>query len=728
MICQFIIIFLYITTLINRIKQSSKMALIFYSFGADLIALIIVLITSAYFYLKYKFTYWSKRGVVCVPPSLPFGNVNDQLLMNKSLGEIVEDVYVKLKKDGHKYGGMYMLAIPNFVPVDPDLVKTIMTGEFKSFHDRDTFVNEEMDPLSGNLFALKGYKWRNLRVKLTPTFTSGKMKLMFQMLRVCGDQLDEAMGNCVTQKGPIDIKDILGMRFGLMQTKVGLGVLLNNYNFTLNEKTVSPLVMDPVGLVLASKTGVWLNVEKAKKMFYFSSLGADLIAILVVLITTVYLYFKYTYTYWSKRGVPTIKPIVPFGNIKDNTLLKTSFGESIRDIYVQLKKTGAKYGGIYILGRPGFLVIDPDLIKTIMTSEFHSFHDRAIFTNEKEEPLTGHLFAIKGSKWRSLRTKLTPTFTSGKMKMMFQTLLVCGEQLDETIGLQSKQSGPLDIKDFLARFTTDVIGSVAFGLDCNSLKDPDAEFRRYGKMLFTTSIFKTLLRNTSLAFPGLLKLLKMKFIKPEITNFFMNAVRQTIDYREHNKVIRNDFMDLLIKLKNNESVDDEKQGTNSEPGLTFNEIAAQAFVFFVAGFETSSSTMAFCLYELCSNIGIQEKLREEILKTFNENDEKFTYDSIMEMRYMDKVLKVSVFLGLSILYLTCHQDNDGIVVWLHFNGFHRSGDIYATPLPTFSSKRVEIFADIFPILSFQLRLQKKNKEQQIKIVILNLWFKCVPSR
>lgn len=57
---------------------------------------------------------------------------------------------------------------------------------------------------------------------------------------------------------------ISGMRFGLMQTKVGLGILLNNYKFTLNEKTVSPLVMDPVGLVLASKDGVWLNAEKTK--------------------------------------------------------------------------------------------------------------------------------------------------------------------------------------------------------------------------------------------------------------------------------------------------------------------------------------------------------------------------------------------------------------------------------------------------------------------------------
>lgn len=102
--------------------------------------------------------------------------------------------------------------------------------------------------------------------------------------------------------------------------------------------------------------------------------------------------------------------------------------------------------------------------------------------------ITANLFNITGAKWRNLRVKVTPTFTSGKMKMMFPTMVECGKELQEYINNVADGIREVDIKDVLARFTTDIISSCAFGIQSNSLKNPDSEFRKYGRKIFEPNI------------------------------------------------------------------------------------------------------------------------------------------------------------------------------------------------------------------------------------------------
>jgi len=67
-------------------------------------------------------------------------------------------------------------------------------------------------------------------------------------------------------------------------------------------------------------------------------------------------------------------------------------------------------------------------------------------------------------------------------------------------------------------------------------------------------------------------------------------------------------------------------------------LAANSFVFFVAGFETTASTISYCLYELAKNPEIQEKLRDNIRQKFNANEGKLTYDTLKDMKYLDMVI------------------------------------------------------------------------------------------
>ena len=65
---------------------------------------------------------------------------------------------------------------------------------------------------------------------------------------------------------------------------------------------------------------------------------------------------------------------------------------------------------------------------------------------------------------------------------------------------------------------------------------------------------------------------------------------------------------------------------------------AQAFVFLLAGYSTSASTLSFAMYELALHPEIQRSVRAEILQVLNKHDGKLTYDTMQGMTYMNRVV------------------------------------------------------------------------------------------
>lgn len=53
---------------------------------------------------------------------------------------------------------------------------------------------------------------------------------------------------------------IPGLRFGLMQIKVGLVSLLSKYEFLPCEKTKVPFEFDPKSLIISGKEGTWVKI------------------------------------------------------------------------------------------------------------------------------------------------------------------------------------------------------------------------------------------------------------------------------------------------------------------------------------------------------------------------------------------------------------------------------------------------------------------------------------
>lgn len=358
------------------------------------------------------------------------------------------------------------------------------------------------------------------------------------------------------------------------------------------------------------------------------------VGLLIVVASLIYWYIKRAFSYWKSMGVPHVEPDIPYGNVKGLGTTE-SFVNFTQNYYSKFKGT-AQVCGMYLFTRPIMLLLDLDLIKTILVKEFTSFSDRSFYYNDKDDPLSGHLVALDGKKWKNVRVKLTPTFTSGKMKYMFPTITEVGDRLTEYLHEWTKDGDEFEMKNILARFTMDVIGTCAFGIECNTLRDIDNDFYRMGRTAMEKPRYNqrfTFLLND---FKNVARFFGVKTIRDDVTAFFLNVVQSTIEYREKHNIQRNDFMDLLIKMKT-----DNNEGDMSK-GLTVNQIAAQAFLFFLAGYETSATTMLFGLYELSLNPHVQTKLRQEIRNALQKHGD-FTYEMMMDIPYLDQTINGKFF-------------------------------------------------------------------------------------
>lgn len=343
-------------------------------------------------------------------------------------------------------------------------------------------------------------------------------------------------------------------------------------------------------------------------------------------------YYDISFKYWEKRGVAEVeKPYIIFGNLP--TFLNNVYPGSVAKLlYEKGRAKRTKHIGGFLGLRPVYMPLDLEYIQNILQKDFNYFVDRGLYYNEKDDPLSANLFLIGGEKWRILRTKLSQTFTSGKMKFMFGNLLECAYQMNNEVFKRCRNKETINIKEISECFTIDVIGSCVFGLQCNSFKNPEAEFRKQGKKVFHFTIARALKAFVAVSQNELARWLGITLIEKDTTQFFVNVVDDTLKHRQYNKSMRKDFLQLLLELK------EETEKDNNNSFSSIEKLTAQAFVFFAAGFETSSITLAFCLYELSLNLDIQDKLREEIAQVLFEDGE-ITYDTIMDMKYLNQVVE-----------------------------------------------------------------------------------------
>ncbi|XP_031640057.1 probable cytochrome P450 6d5, partial [Contarinia nasturtii] len=395
-------------------------------------------------------------------------------------------------------------------------------------------------------------------------------------------------------------------------------------------------------------------------VFLSESWKVNGLAILIVSLTLLYFFLKRTYSYWERNGFKTLPNYnYILGHFKETLAQKEFVGDFIARLY---NSTSEPFVGIYSILRPILLVRDPELIRLILIKDFSHFTDRDVHCNEEYDPLSGVLFSLPGKRWKNIRTKLTPAFSSGKLKAMFGTLHDCGSTMQNYLEKYADNDKVLEVRDLAARYTTNVIASVGFGLDIDSIGDPNNDFRVYGAQVFEPSISNAIRWFFFFIAPKIMSVFRIHVVNSKVDHFARSITRQNLEYREKNNIVRKDFFQLLIQIRNAGTVqlddDDWSVESNQKKTLSENEIAAIAFNFFAAGFETSSTTLSFCLYELSKHPEIQKRVHNEIDRVLKEHDGKITFESISDMKYLGRCFDetLRMYPTLPIINRTCTKE------------------------------------------------------------------------
>ncbi|XP_076618270.1 cytochrome P450 6k1-like [Colletes latitarsis] len=361
--------------------------------------------------------------------------------------------------------------------------------------------------------------------------------------------------------------------------------------------------------------------------------GLDGILIFASLMVAAYMYMTRKFRYWTKRGILEVSPMPFFGNFRDCLIQKISPSEWVKNLYDISK--GLPYIGFYIMDKPFLLVRDPELVKHILVKDFDVFNDRYASPDVTDRLGYANLFQIKNPGWKILRTKLSPIFTTNKLKRMYELMLLVADDLDEHLdSLNLETQRTMELKELASNFTTDMITSTAFGLRVNSLKNPKTAFREAGRKLFGYGLLRSMEFYIIFFLPHLTKYTGAKFFGTYASKFLRNIFWEVINERKASGQKRNDLIDLLIELKDKHENDGDLGGFR----FSGDDLVAQAAVFFSGGFETSSGTMSFTLYELALHMDIQKTLRKEIQDALKESDGKVTYEMITSLSYLDRVV------------------------------------------------------------------------------------------
>ncbi|XP_059047406.1 cytochrome P450 6k1-like [Achroia grisella] len=315
-----------------------------------------------------------------------------------------------------------------------------------------------------------------------------------------------------------------------------------------------------------------------------------------------YLYWRHTSQYWSKRGVPHLPPHPVLGSL--TFLQRQNPALWLQEIY---ERFNSPYVGLWLVWRPALLINCPEIARRVLVKDADNFRNRFLSSGNSDPIGQLNLFTVKDPVWTYLRKRLTPVFTSSKLKHLNGLVTEKGSQLIQRIHNEINKHEPINLRAMYSDYTTDIIGTSAFGVTSDATLDGKSHLRDITKEFMKFSIYRGLAWSSIFFFPKIVDVFRFSFFPKSATDYLKKVYRAMVEQRKGDLGRETkDLLDALLKIqedskKNNEEISEDM-------------LISQAAIFLQGGFDTSASALTFMTYEVAHQPHIQDKLYKEILE------------------------------------------------------------------------------------------------------------------
>ncbi|XP_015280489.1 PREDICTED: cytochrome P450 4V2 [Gekko japonicus] len=422
------------------------------------------------------------------------------------------------------------------------------------------------------------------------------------------------------------------------------------------------------------------------QLFYWGTAAVALLATLLVASASRLLlcYFR---VWQEMKPIPGVSPCYPF---LGNVLIFERDGEAF---FKQILAYSTEWRNvplmkIWVGPLPLLVLYHAETVEVVLSSSKHI--EKASFYKYLHPWLGTGLLTSSGSKWRTRRKMLTPTFhftiLTDFLEVMNEQASILVEKLEKHVDKEA-----FDCFLYITLCTLDIICETAMGKNIGAQSNSDSE---YVRSVYRMSELIHHRQKSPWLWADLLYLMfsegrehrrGLKILHSFTDNVIAEKARELENREQHQSTdeqsghkVRRAFLDMLL----NATDDDGKK-------LSYQDVREEVDTFMFEGHDTTAAAANWSIFLLACHPEVQRKVHQELDDVFGDSNRHVTSDDLKELRYLECVIKETLRIFPSVPYFarTLHEScyirgfkvSKGTEVIIAPIALHRDPDVFPEP-------------------------------------------------